>query len=63
MSFARNIGKHICKNISSRCSHAKQSATDAFKTASKRATQKLVDATGAIIGNKFTTNFTTEYLS
>ena len=32
--------------------HAKQSATDAFKTASKRAIQKTAEATGDLIGNK-----------
>ena len=32
--------------------HAKQSATDTFKTASKRAIQKTAQATGDLIGNK-----------
>ena len=32
--------------------HAKQSATDAFKTASKKAIQKITEATGDLIGNK-----------
>ena len=32
--------------------HAKQSATDALKTASKRAIQKTAGATGDLIGNK-----------
>ena len=49
LSFAENMGKNIGRNISKNlCSkysqkllnHAKQSATDAFKTASKRAIQK-----------------------
>ena len=31
--------------------HTKQSATDAFKTASKRAIQKTAEATGDLIGN------------
>ena len=31
---------------------AKQSATDAFKTASKRAIQKTVEGAGYFIGNK-----------
>ena len=40
-SMGKNIGKNICKNLSGKYSqklldHAKQSATDAFKTASKR---------------------------
>ena len=32
--------------------HAKQSATDVFKTASKRAIQKTAGATGDLNGNK-----------
>ena len=32
--------------------HAKQYATDAFKTTSKRAIQKTVEATGVFISNK-----------
>ena len=40
--------------------HAKQSATDAFKTASKRAIQKTAEATGCLIGNKIA-NKTTGY--
>ena len=32
--------------------HAKQSAADAFKTASKRAIQKIDEATDGLIGNK-----------
>ena len=32
--------------------HAKQSATDALKTTSKRVIQKTVEATGDSIGNK-----------
>ena len=61
MSFAknmgRNIGKNISKNLSSKCSqkllnHAKKSATDALKIASKRAIQKTAQATGDLIRNK-----------
>ena len=32
--------------------HAKQSATDALKTASKRAIQKIAEATTSLISNK-----------
>ena len=44
-NIGRNIGKNISKNLSSKCSqnlvdHAKQFATDALKTATKRAVQK-----------------------
>ena len=58
-----NISKNISKNLSGKYSqgmlamrqklldHAKQSATDAFKTASKRAIQKTAEATGDLIHN------------
>ena len=61
MSFPKNIGKNIGKNISKNLSskysqklldHAKQSATDALKTASKRAILKSAEATGDLISNK-----------
>ena len=45
MSFARNVGKSISKNLGNKWNqkifvNAKQSATDESKTASKRATKK-----------------------
>ena len=49
LSFAKNMGKNFGKNISKNLpgkysqkllDHAEQSATDAFKTASKRVIQK-----------------------
>ena len=61
LSFAKNMGRHIDKNISKNLSstyrqnlidHTKKSATDAFKTSSKRAIQKPAEATGDLIGNK-----------
>ena len=61
MSFAinreKNIGKNINKDLSIKFSqklldHAKQSATDAIKTASKRGIQKTAVATGNLNGNK-----------
>ena len=68
LSFTENMGKNIGKNIgkilSSKYSqgtlamrqklldHAKKSATDAFKTASKIVIQKTAEATGDLIGNK-----------
>ena len=61
LSFAKNMGKNIGKNISKTLSsknsrklldHAKKSATDAFKTSSKRVIQKIAEATGNIKGNK-----------
>ena len=48
-SFAKNMGKNISKNITKNLSskynqklldHAKQSATDAFKTVSRKAIQR-----------------------
>ena len=60
LSFAKNMGKidkNITKSLSDKHSqklldHAKQSATDAFKTASQRAIQKTAEATGDLIGYK-----------
>ena len=59
-SFAKNMGKNIGKTISKNLSgkysqkllnHAKQSATGALKTNSKRVIQKTAEATGDLIGN------------
>ena len=38
--------------------HAKKSATDAFKSASKRVIQKKAEATGDLIGNKIPNKIT-----
>ena len=51
------MGWHISKNVSSKYSqklldHVKLSATNAFKTFSKRVIQKIAEATGDIIGNE-----------
>ena len=51
--MGRNIDQNTSKNLSSKYSqklidHAKQSATDALKTASKREIQKIIEATGQI---------------
>ena len=63
-NMSKNIGENISKNLTDKYSlgmlairqklldHAKQSATDAFKTASKRAIQKTTQATDDLIGNK-----------
>ena len=64
LSFARNVGTHaakVVKNMSNKYSKklvdtAKKSATDAIKTASKRAIQKTAEATGDLIGNKIADN-------
>ena len=62
--MGKNIGKNISKNFSSKYGPgmlpmhqklldlAKQSATDAIKTSSKRVIQKKAEATGDLIGNK-----------
>ena len=61
LSFAENVSKSICKNISKKSSgkysqkildHAKESATDALKTASKRLISKTAAATDYLICNK-----------
>ena len=53
LSFAKNIGKNLSNKYSQKIiDTAKKSTTDAIKTASKRAIQKTVEATGDLIGNK-----------
>ena len=57
LSFAKKTGKYINKNVSGKYSqtpldHAKQSATDAFKTSSKRVIEKIAEATSDLISNK-----------
>ena len=57
LSFAKNMGKTISKNLSGKHSqkildHAKQSAIDALKTSSKRVIQKRAAAIGDVIGKK-----------
>ena len=62
LSFGRNIGTHatkVAKNMSNKYGQkladtTKKSATDVTKTASKRATQKIAEATGDLVGNKIT---------
>ena len=66
LSFARNIGRHgakVAKNMSNKYSQkpvdtAKKSATDAIKTASKRAIQKTAEATGDLVGKKIADKIT-----
>ena len=67
LSFVKNMGKNICKsmikNFSSKNSqklfdHAKQSAANALKTASKREIQKAAEATGDLIGNEIADKIT-----
>ena len=66
LSFARNIGTHatkVAKNMSNKYGQkladtAKKSATDVTKTASKRAIQKIAEATGGLVGNKIADKIT-----
>ena len=55
MSFARSMSNKYGKKL---VDTAKKSATDAIKTASKRAIQKTAEATGDLIGNKIADNIT-----
>ena len=55
--MSKKVGKNISRNLNDKYSqklldHAKQSATDAFKTTSKRAIQATGEATGGLTGNK-----------
>ena len=57
INMGRNIGKNIGKNVSRKYSkkligHAKQFATDTPKTASKKACQKIAEATVDLIDKK-----------
>ena len=67
LSFTKNMGRNIGKNKSkylrSKYSHklldhVKQSATDAFKTTSKRVIQKIAEATVDLILNKIANQIT-----
>ena len=53
LSFAKNMGKNLCNKSGEKLlDSAKKSTTDAIKTPSKRAIQKIAKATGDLIGNK-----------
>ena len=67
LSFAKCIVQSISKNVSKNLSHkytqtlldhAKQSTIDALKTTSKRLIQRVLEATGDLIGNKITNRIT-----
>ena len=55
MSFARSMSHKYGKKL---VDTAKKSATDAIKTASKRAIQKTAEATGDFVGNKIADKIT-----
>ena len=62
-TMGRNIGKNKSKYLRSKYSHklldhVKQSATDAFKTTSKRVIQKTAEATVDLILNKIANQIT-----
>ena len=53
MSFAKNIGKNLSSKYGQKLiDTAKKSTADGIKTASKRAIQKIEEASGNLIGNK-----------
>ena len=63
LSFAKNMGKYISKNVSGKygqklCDHAQKSVPDALKTSSKRDIQKTAEATSDLIGNKIANKIT-----
>ena len=55
MSFARSTSNKFGKKL---VDTAKKSATDAIKTASKRAIQKTTEATSDLVGNKIAQKIT-----
>ena len=55
MSFARSMSNKYGKKL---VDTAKKSATEAIKTASKRAIQKTAEATGDLAGNKIADKIT-----
>ena len=60
LSFAKNMGKKLCNKYSQKLiDTARNSTTDAIKTASKKAIQKAAEATGDLIGNKIADKITT----
>ena len=59
MSFAKNMGKNLSNKYGQKLlDSTKISATDAMKTASKRAIQKTAEETGYLIGNKIADKMT-----
>ena len=55
--MGRNIRKELSIKYSQKLlDHAKQSATDALKTSSKRVIQKIAEATVDLSGNKIANN-------
>ena len=59
LSFAKNIGKNLSNKYGQNLVDIdKKSATDALKTASKRAIQRTAEATGHVVGNNIADKIT-----
>ena len=59
LSFAKNMGTYLSNEYGQKIiDSAKMSATDAVKTASKRAIQKTAKATADLIGNEIADKIT-----
>ena len=58
LSFAKYMGKSLSNKYGQKLDSAKKSTTDAIKAASKRAIQKIAEATGGLIGNKIADKIT-----
>ena len=59
LSFAKNMGTILSSKYGQkRLDNPIKSATDPIKTASKRAIQKTVEATGDLLGNKIADKIT-----
>ena len=59
LSFAKNMGKSLSNTYGQKfLDSAERSTTDAIKTVSERATQKMAEATGDLIGNKIVDKIT-----
>ena len=59
LSFAKNMGKRLSKKYGQKLlDSAKKSTTDATKTVSKRAIQKIAETTSDLIGNKIADKIT-----
>ena len=66
LSFAKNMGTHatkFAKNLNNKYGQklvdtAKKSATDALKTAGKRAIQKTAEVIGVLVGNTIANKIT-----
>ena len=59
LSFAKNMGKSLSNKYGQKLlDSSKKATTDAIKTVSKRAIQKMAEATGDLIGNKIADKIT-----